>query len=339
MNTSPYKWILTLAVFAPMSFSAQAVTPWQQVTNDGTPPAHAMHGVVVGSNGFLAAGSTCSIKASNEGLSWLPVDGEFSGCFFHDIAWDGERYVAVGHRGGDARLSIYDSTWNPIGHMEEVFGSWYAATALPGTGAGFMIIGRDGDGWIKVWWLEWLEGVPTLTLGASLETAEGIGDVIWDGTQYVAVGRAGTIMTSADGSNWAPKPSGTGVMLWGIAFNSTLNTYVAVGDNNTILYSQDQAQTWTLQTAPNPHGLLGVAWNGAKFVAVGTGNRVLSSSTGSIWFEERVANLPTSTYLHDVAWSPALKRWIAVGENGVVVTNESIFSGHFEPRVPRPSPF
>src|SRR5689334_13378296 len=46
--------------------------------------------------------------------------------------------------------------------------------------------------------------------------------------QFVAVGAAGTILTSLDGSNWISQTSGTTQTLWGVVVGA--NSFVAVGD-------------------------------------------------------------------------------------------------------------
>ena len=59
--------------------------------------------------------------------------------------------------------------------------------------------------------------------------------------------------------------------------------YVAVGDNGTILSSEDGA-LWAPQTSGITNSLRDVVWNGSIFVAVGEqGTTVTGTADGSTW--------------------------------------------------------
>ena len=69
-------------------------------------------------------------------------------------------------------------------------------------------------------------------------------DVAHAGTTFIAVGDTGLIRTSTNGITWTTRTSGTSENLNGITYNADDATWVAVGDNNTILTSVNNGSTW-----------------------------------------------------------------------------------------------
>ena len=125
----------------------------------------------------------------------------------------------------------------------------------------------------------------------------------------VAVGVAGTILSSRDGRVWETRTSGTGVILRAVTWSG--QEFIAVGDNCTILASPD-AVTWTPRNAGRTDGTLnGVTSGGGLVVAVGgnpmmpgTGTDstiILTSPDGTTW-TERGTGLQWHT-LQGIAWS------------------------------------
>ena len=66
-------------------------------------------------------------------------------------------------------------------------------------------------------------------------TSQDLLDVAWSGSQFVAVGYSGTILTSPNGSTWTAQKSGTSQILWHVAWSGS--QFVAVGQTGTILNS------------------------------------------------------------------------------------------------------
>lgn len=77
-------------------------------------------------------------------------------------------------------------------------------------------------------------------------TSNTLDAVVWSGTQFVAVGRYGTVLTSPNGLIWTTRISNTSAELDGIVWSGT--QFVAVGDNGTIITSPDGV-TWTKRTS------------------------------------------------------------------------------------------
>ncbi|MCD4817015.1 MAG: hypothetical protein K8R06_11555 [Methanosarcinales archaeon] len=109
-----------------------------------------------------------------------------------------------------------------------------------------------------------------------------ISDVIWNGSQFVAIGKKLTccnysaIATSPDGETWTQQiPSQAEVILEplnSIAWNNF--NFVAVGDGGTILTSSNgidwtQRQTRMVWDNYFVSNLNDINWNGSQFVAIG----------------------------------------------------------------------
>lgn len=84
-------------------------------------------------------------------------------------------------------------------------------------------------------WTSRLTGMPALR------------DVIWDGAVFIAVGDGGTVLTSADGIDWAARESGTDANLNAIAFFGT--DIFAVGED-IVMLSTDHGESWATKYEP-----------------------------------------------------------------------------------------
>jgi hypothetical protein len=78
--------------------------------------------------------------------------------------------------------------------------------------------------------------------------------------------------------------------------------YVAVGHLGTVLTSPDGID-WTTRSSGTDARLSGIAWNGSHFIAVGESGAILSSPDGINW-TSRVSG--TSQCLHDIIWNGSL---------------------------------
>ncbi len=76
-------------------------------------------------------------------------------------------------------------------------------------------------------------------------TPSTLNDIIHVDGLWITVGDNGTIKTSTDYFNWTARGSGTSENLNVIAYNPSTQTYTVVGENNTILESNDNGITWT----------------------------------------------------------------------------------------------
>ncbi|MDH3546338.1 MAG: hypothetical protein OEN22_04525 [Gammaproteobacteria bacterium] len=132
-------------------------------------------------------------------------------------------------------------------------------------------------------------------------------DVIWAGTQFLAVGNGGTIMTSPDGIEWTAQESGTDVRL-----NATFwdgYNYFVVGDGAMILFSGDGVDWTTKYTGTDEIWLQGITESiTQRLVAVGkvagpnSAYVLTSDDYGDTW-QEAITLPQTGRYMTDVAWT------------------------------------
>jgi hypothetical protein len=94
-----------------------------------------------------------------------------------------------------------------------------------------------------------------------------LNDVAWTGTNFVAVGDSGVILTSPDGVDWAEQASGTDVDLNAVAADGT--DVVAVGYDATVLLSIDDGQTWGIKHGLDRMRLAAVTMSASQIVAGG----------------------------------------------------------------------
>ena len=109
--------------------------------------------------------------------------------------------------------------------------------------------------------------VPAGTIVSSYGTSPDLRDMIYASGIWMAVGDTGAIKTSPDGIVWTVQTSGTAENLNGVTYAAELGQFIAVGDNNTIIISEDSGVTWesislfevlpaihTIQGADFPYG-------------------------------------------------------------------------------------
>lgn len=105
-------------------------------------------------------------------------------------------------------------------------------------------------------------------------------------------------------SSWSVETS-TGANLQGIAYGE--GTWIAVGADDTIFIDGVESYTGI------PANWIGIAYGGGKWVICGAGGALaISTDTGQTW---TAADSGTTQNLNDVAYSPALNVFSAVGNN------------------------
>lgn len=143
--------------------------------------------------------------------------------------------------------------------------------------------------------------------------------------KFVAVGSgtSNNIVSSAGLSSWnaatTTVPGSSNQLPDGLnAVATDGTTVVAVGDSGKIWYSTD-ASVWS-PTSVNTSDLYGVAYLASgKWLAVGRGGVLLTSTNGQTWTESSQSTIATVTTLRAV--TAVGSTWVAVGENGVILTS------------------
>lgn len=140
---------------------------------------------------------------------------------------------------------------------------------------------------------------------------------------FIAVGRNGTILTSADGLNWTNQWFPIGNMLQAVTFGDGL--FVAVGSTNRpsgssqrLILTSSDGVNWTnrIASATNQGGLFEVNHIEGRFWAFGQ-NKVITSPNGLAWTEQPTgANQPPSALI-----AFGNDRFVAVGNRGAIWTS------------------
>jgi hypothetical protein len=95
--------------------------------------------------------------------------------------------------------------------------------------------------------------------------------IAWNGTQYVAVGDNGMIVTSTNGFTWTGATSALTGTLRAVTASSA-GEFVIVGDNG--VETSTDAVTFTLSPVTSTSALYGVNWLNGQFVAVGANSTI-----------------------------------------------------------------
>lgn len=149
-------------------------------------------------------------------------------------------------------------------------------------------------------------------------TANNLKGVVFGAGLFVAVGAAGTVITSPDGITWTSRTSGTANALNAVTWSGS--SFIAVGASGTIISSTDGI-TWTTESSGVSAALNGIKFGGGLFVAVGASGTILTSPTGVTWTSETSG---TSSTLYAIAYGAAA--YVAVGAGGLILSSSNAAS-------------
>jgi len=142
------------------------------------------------------------------------------------------------------------------------------------------------------------------------------------GGVFVGLGANGMLATSADGTSWTQRPTGTTAELKGVACNAQGNLWIAVGTGGAVLTSSDSTNWYKPFTLNLTNDMNDVAFKGGKFVATVTRNNstepnVLVSQYGTGWTGKTFPpspNAPSNAYpFYMTAIVATTTNFIAVG--------------------------
>jgi hypothetical protein len=107
-------------------------------------------------------------------------------------------------------------------------------------------------------------------------------DVIWAGTQFLAVGNGGTIMTSPDGIEWTAQKSGTEFRKLNIDMFVATAAASSFPNDGRVFTSAD-GQTWVEVVISNESSAtLSLMWHEGALIAGGVVGRLFKSPDGVI---------------------------------------------------------
>ena len=226
---------------------------------------------------FLIVGAGSTVL-TGDGTTWSQEDlSNLAGALnLQDVAWLGDRYIAVGNSGVIVTSNVDGSIWNLQNAGANVANA--SLNAVASNGNRLVVVGTNGTILTSVDDVTWDE-VPT-TLNQDLN------DLSWDGNQFLVVGSNDTILTSPDGTTWTSHVPGTSninfvaTTQWdsGLPLNPVPAT---VGSAGTFVITPD-GDPGTIVRTGTTEQLGGMTWvdnmvDPAYFVIVGNDGTVLTN--------------------------------------------------------------
>jgi photosystem II stability/assembly factor-like uncharacterized protein len=247
---------------------------------------------------WVAVGTAGTVLVSSDGVKWERRNCATSQNLLA-VCWTGRRLISGG-RGGTAWTSDDGENWQPVssGTTQDIQAIHHNGMGAVMVGDGGMLLSSNDEG------STWHERTRALTHNALIAVAAAPKNV-------VAVGYAGVILRSTDGSRWSPCESGTSFTLNRVIW--TGSAYMAVGYKGAILTSADGV-AWQKMSSGIEAPLLAVAYNGRSYVTVGAGGVILTSNAGKAW-AERQSN--TTADLIAVTWTGT--EFVAAGTGGTML--------------------
>lgn len=326
-------------------YTSTNAVDWKRVTVSFT---QWLSSVACNTNTFVAVGERGFIATSPNGTTWtLRSSGTTTNLC--RVAWLGDRFVAVG-AGGKAFTSARGDTWTAL-----ATGATNDLYAVAGTTNSTLLAGqeelrlRGTGGWSNelaatltapapVWsyYAALWDGTRYLAAGATgLQTwgtktnsvtrwtddTNSYRTWLWQavrtGSNYVAVGNNGLILTSPDGIDWdleLTPSSATNAILLGVGGKP--NFTLAAGSGGAVLWSTN-LYTWkAVSPAPTTNDLKGVWHDGSRFLLCGGNGTILASANGTNWTARAS---PTTEFLMSFAQFPG--GYVAVGSSGTILTS------------------
>lgn len=163
--------------------------------------------------------------------------------------------------------------------------------------------------------------------------AQSLNEVTWSGSQFIAVGNAGSLVTASAPStvttavNWAPQFSSTASNLAGVACSTV--TCVAVGATGTIISAPiGSTGIWTTRVSGVSANLTRVTWSATAglFVVSGSSQTILTSPDGTNWTTRYIGSPvggTNSQFIGVTGLGNAAAPFNAVGSNGAIALSSS----------------
>ena len=255
---------------------------------------------------FVAVGGSGTLLTSTDGATWAQVTTG-QGAFKRDITYLAPNYI-ISTDNGDLIASTNISTNSTWTYVDlQTFSALFSVAASP---TAVVTVGTGGEMWSS----------PSGATAASW-TARGsvgslwrFGSVEFLNNQFIAVGSAGAVYTSADASAWTRWPTASGNWAQSVAFGA--GVYVVPSQFGDIM-SSPNAQTWTNATVGDNVSNNGVAFGNGKFIVVGNSGKIRSSANGTTWANVTVAGLTAN--LQSIVARGSL--FVTVGDSGTIYTS------------------
>ena len=247
--------------------------------------------------------------SDNNGSAWTTPTPDVH-YEFKAVTWDGTRFIAVG--GHRYENGIVLASGDGVSWSRTCLGSCQQLLCAASGGTRTAVAGFNGSAFTTEDTTTW-NGAPSGT--------DDYTGLVWAGTRFVRVGRAGLIETSTDGAAWTRRTSGTTEDLVAVAWNGS--RFVAVGNDSALgrplVLTSPDAISWTKRDMSAHAGsvLNAVAATSDTFVACSQANDVLTSSDGSVWSAH---NSGLTAFIYGLFWTGS--RLLALGEGGLIMSTD-----------------
>ncbi len=298
------------------------------------PRSYLSGGVVFARGRFVAVGNYGGIETSADGRRWTARRGTKKSLY--GIAYGDGRFVAVSAEFSGGTCGAILTSRDGVRWTVQVEGtprSEIDAVGVAYGGGRFVTVGSDGDiltsahgkGWHAVAVPDAARsqrplGVEPYCHLANERMRASFQGVAYGHRQFVAVGAAGAIFTSPDGSVWTPRTVTELVAPFDVAFLG--DRFVGVGRDGTIEASAD-GESWTAQDSKTKAALYGIASGEGHTVVIGDGDdgAVLVTSTGGGAWQPLAmqAICPSCRRLRAVAFGNG--RFIVGGDRGTILSS------------------
>lgn len=233
------------------------------------------------------------------------------------IAYDGNGLFAAVGEDGRIKTSQGGIKWvgRESGTVESLNSITYGNGKFIAVGEGVIVNSSDGINW---------------TTKSSLA----LNSVVWHTDKFYAVGKFGTVLSSADGESWSNVD---------IKSDESLNDIYTYGTKLTVVgddggfYSTDDGVSWNKVRISKEASIKNICWNGSKYVASSDDGNIVTSMDGTNWawvsLEASIGGKPSEVNgtskgllqleggIKDISWDG--KCFIAVGFNGAIYSSDS----------------
>ncbi|MCY7388782.1 MAG: hypothetical protein LH481_12095 [Burkholderiales bacterium] len=234
-----------------------------------------LNAVTYGGLGFAAVGSAGTIVFSTDGLTWATrTSGSVADLYA--LASPGGGSIAAFGAAGTTLFSSGGATWTTAtsATTQGLFAATYGGGRYVAVGAGGAIVtSTNGTTWQAVV-SNTTSDLRAVSMGTFVTTTgTGTTAPTTTTTTYVALGAAGTVVTSSDGLTWTARAPISANTMNGVAF---AGQFVAVGNAGSIYTSADGI-TWTAQISGTTNSLSAIARTSSGYTAVGAAGTLLTS--------------------------------------------------------------